>query len=81
VKQFFLSLPSDSEEVELLLKGDVICRIIGPKQLTQDQREALFARGRELVRIARERNRGVPAKVIEREVKQAVDDVRRQKRQ
>lgn len=36
----------------------------------------LVARGRELVRQARERNRDVPADVIERDVERAVDEVR-----
>jgi hypothetical protein len=81
VKQFFLSLPSDPEGVELVLRGDVVCRIVGPTQLTEIQKQALFARGRELVRRARERNRGVAADVLEREVGQAVDEVRRRKRQ
>lgn len=80
VKQFFLSLPSDPEGVELVLEGDVFCRIIGPQELPQQTKEALFARGRELVRLARERNKGTSAKQIEREVNQAVGEVRRRNR-
>ena len=81
VKQFFRSLPSDPEGLELVLGGDVVCKIVGPQELTQPQKEALFARGRELVRLARDRNKGVSAREIERDVQQAVDEVRGRKRQ
>jgi hypothetical protein len=61
-------LPEGSE-VEVTLRNDAA------DVLSADQ-SALLARGRELVRRARERNEAVPAAVIEREVAQAVDEVR-----
>jgi hypothetical protein len=76
VKQFVRSLPIKSEGVDLELDGRVICKVVPPHE---EIKNALIERGRELVRRARERNRGVPASVIEREVRDAVDEVRRQK--
>lgn len=40
-------------------------------------RAALVARGRELIHRARERNYGVPADVIRREIEQEIEAVRR----
>jgi hypothetical protein len=54
----------------------VICKVVPPHEEIEN---ALIERGRELVRRARERNRGVPAQVIEREVRDAVETVRRRK--
>lgn len=80
VKEFLRTLPSDPEGVELELEGTVLYKLIAPQQLTEPEKRAIIDRGRELVRQARERNKGVPAKVIEREVRQAVDEVRRRQR-
>ena len=62
-------LPEGSE-VEVRVRGDAA------EGFSADQ-AALLARGRELVRRARDRNQNVPADVIEREVTQAVEEVRR----
>lgn len=77
VKQFVRSLPIKPEGVDLKLEGQVICKVTPP--LAEAEKLALIERGRELVRRARERNRGVPAQVIEREVREAVDEVRQRK--
>jgi hypothetical protein len=76
VRQFIRSLPIDPEGVELELDGQVICKVIGPNQLSDEERDAVLNRGWELIEKAHERNKGVPAKVIEREVRQAVKKVR-----
>jgi len=78
VQQFICSLPVDPEGVELTLQGEVLCKVIGPQQLTDDEKEAVLQEGWELIRQARLRNQGVPAKVIEQEVHEAVQQVRRQ---
>ncbi|HEX6985799.1 MAG TPA: hypothetical protein VF170_10490 [Planctomycetaceae bacterium] len=62
-----VSLPEGSE-VEVTLRPD-------RPELPAEQ-AALLARGRELVRRARERNRGVPADVLEHDVERAIDEVR-----
>lgn len=61
------SLP-EGAEVEVQLRTD-------PAALVPAQ-AVLLARGRELVRRARERNRDVPDAVIECEIERAVDEVR-----
>lgn len=77
VKQFVRSLPVNSEGIELELDGRVICKVVPPLQTTEKQ--ALIERGRELVRRAQQRNQGVPARVVEREVREAVEEVRQRK--
>jgi hypothetical protein len=81
VKQFVRKLPVQPDGVELRLNGQIVCKVIGPQQLTEAERDAVIERGRNLVRRARQRNQGVPAKVLEREVRQAVDEVRQRKTQ
>ena len=79
VKQFVRSLPIEADGVALELDGRVVCKVVPAFSETDTQR--LIARGRELVRRARERNRGVPARVIECEVQEAVKEVRRRSSQ
>lgn len=49
-------------------------------RMSETEKAALIARGRELVRQAQARIKGVPARVIEREVREAVETVRRRNR-
>lgn len=81
VKEFIRSLPIGSEGVTLEMDGETVCDVLPPNALLGDEKEALFARGREMMRRAQERNKGVPAAVIEREVRDAVDEVRRRGQQ
>jgi hypothetical protein len=76
IRDFVSALPFGPDGVELELNGHVICKIIPPSQLSDAEKEAIVEKGWELVCRARERNKGVPAKVIEREVRQAVNRVR-----
>jgi hypothetical protein len=80
VQEFIQKLPLQ-DGVELELGGRLICKVIGPHQLTEDEKKDLIERGREIVARARERNKGVSAKVIEREVRQAVNEVRQRQAQ
>ncbi len=80
VKKFLSALPIDPEGVTLELEGRVIGKIIPPDQLSEAERDAVLRDGLKLMRQSQERNKGVPAKVIEREVREAVDEVRRQAR-
>ena len=80
VKQFIRNLQIDTEGVELELEGKVVCEILPPCSISPAARAALIARGRELAKRARDRNKGVPAGTIEREVRQAVDEVRQRKK-
>jgi hypothetical protein len=79
VQKFVRALPLSDDGVELELDGTVLCKVVSPHVLTDAEQAALIERGRELVRRARKRNQGVPARAIEREVRQAVEEVRRRK--
>jgi hypothetical protein len=77
IKQFVRSLPIGLEGVALELQGRVICKVVPPVVKTDGL--ALIERGRELVRRARDRNRDVASREIEREVQAAIDEVRQRK--
>lgn len=79
VKEFVRGLPVGGHGIELELNGHVVCKIIPPSQLSEEEKAALIKRGRELIQRARERNKGVPAKVLALEARQAVDEVRRRR--
>ena len=76
VKDFFQSLPIQTQSVELESEGRVICTVTPPDSLSQPEKAVLLERGRELVRRSRDRNVGIPEEVIEREVRHAVEEVR-----
>ena len=80
VKRFVRSLPFDPEGVELELDGHVVCKVVAPNQLSESGKKAVLKAGWQQVRKTQERNRGVPAKVIQREIEKAVSDVRRKTR-
>jgi hypothetical protein len=76
IKEFVRSLPVEPEGVELELDGRVVCKVFAPHQLSDTERDAVLRRGWERIRMAGERNQDVPAKEIEREVQEAVNEVR-----
>jgi hypothetical protein len=78
VREFVKSLPIEQGSVELELNGAVVCTVSPP---TRMDRATLLERGREIVRRARERNRGKSEEEIEREVNDAVELVRQRHRQ
>jgi hypothetical protein len=78
VKQFIQSLPMESGAVELELDGHVVCRVMPPGLLPESEKAALLRCGRELVERSRQRNSDTPARVVEGEVRRAVQEVRRQ---
>jgi hypothetical protein len=79
VKKFVRSLPIGGEGVELELDGKVVCEVVAPRSISPAERASLIARAKVLAELARSRNKGVPARVIEREGQDAVDEVRRRK--
>lgn len=81
VKDFLRGLPLIPNGVELELAGKVIGRFMPPEELSDPEKSALLARGRELVQRARQRNQGVPARILERDIRKAVTEVRRRQRQ
>ena len=80
LQQFLRSLQVDAEGVELELNGRVLFKLIPPLQFSDAEKAAFLRECRELLRRARERNKGVPARVIEREVREAVKTVRSRQR-
>jgi hypothetical protein len=77
VRAFIQALPIQAEGLELESQGRVLCTVLPPGVLSEPDRAVVLERGRELVRRSRERNRGVPEQVLEQEVCQAVEEVRR----
>jgi hypothetical protein len=80
LQQFIRGLLHHPEVVEVETNGQVLLRILPAPQLSAERRTALLEQGRALVDRSRARNENVPAQTIEREVRQAVRLVRRQKR-
>jgi hypothetical protein len=66
--------------VELELDGKVVCEVIAPRSMSTVERTALIARVRQRAEKSREKNAGVPARTIERDVQQAIERVRRRKK-
>lgn len=79
VKQFVRGLPINNDGVELELDGKVVCEVLPPHTVSPAERAALVSRAREIGVRSRARNQGVPARVIEHDVQEAVDEVRRRK--
>ena len=78
IKQFVRGLPI-AEGLELELEGEVVCTVFPPHAISPDERAALVARARELLARSRERNKGTPARVLERKVQETLDEVRGRK--
>lgn len=76
VKRFLRSLAIDANGVEVELAGQVLCKIVPADQLSDAEKAANLADLRELLRRSRERSKGVPADVIERDIRAAVKSVR-----
>jgi hypothetical protein len=76
VKQFARTLRLHRQGLEVELNGRVLFRIVPPAQLSEVEKAALLQQGKQLVRRARARNRGVPTVTIAKEVRQAVQRVR-----
>jgi hypothetical protein len=76
VREFVRKLSGAPNGVELELAGKIIGKLLPPTTLAESDRAALIARGRELVKRARARNEGVSARIVRREIQQAVSEVR-----
>jgi hypothetical protein len=80
VKEFLRTLNVGNDGVELEIAGQVICKVIPALKFSEAEKAALLKERWEMIRKARQRNKSVPANVIEREVREAVDDVRKRKK-
>ncbi len=76
LKEFVRSLPSEHDGFELELDGRIVCKVLPPRQFSEAEKKALVEERWWLIQQAQARNKGVPARVIEREVRQAVEAVR-----
>jgi hypothetical protein len=79
VQQFIRGLLHHPDVIEFETNGQVLLRLLPAPQLSPEHRTSLLEEGRALVDRARTRNENVPARTIEREVRQAVRRVRRHK--
>lgn len=77
VRAFIQGLPIQAQGLELESQGRVLCTVLPPGVLSATEKAVVLERGRDLVRRSRERNRGVPEDVLQQEVCQAVEAVRR----
>lgn len=78
VQRFIQNLAAEGEGVDLEINGQVVCRLIPSAHLTDAEKERLVRDRWALMHRAQERNRNVATDVLEREVLEAVDEVRRQ---
>ena len=76
LKEFVRALPLQHEGIELELDGRIVCKIVPPLQFSEAEKKALVEERWQLIRQAQERNKGVPARIIEREIREAVEAVR-----
>lgn len=79
VKQFIRGLTIAAEGVELELDGKVICKIVPSAVFSDAEKTALVEERWRIIRRVQKRMTGLPPKVIEREIEEAVDEVRQRK--
>ena len=77
VKKFIRSLAIDANGVEVILDGNVVCKIIPPSQLTDVEKEARLSDVRRLLADARNHSKQVPAAEIEQHIRNAMKTVRK----
>ncbi len=80
VKRFVRSLRIQNNGVELELDGQVLCRVVPAADFTEVEKAVLIDRAKEMIRGARQRNAGIPSRILQRDVREAVDEVRRRQR-
>jgi hypothetical protein len=80
VRVFFEELVVGREGVELELDGNVLCKVIPPNQLTDTERDKLVKDALAFMKRSQERNKGVPSRVIQREIEEAINEVRNRNR-
>jgi hypothetical protein len=76
VQEFMRNLARKPEVIEIEDRGQLLLRILATPQSAEDQKPALLKEGRSLVRRARDRNKGMPARTLEKEIRVAVEAVR-----
>lgn len=79
VREFLRSLSIGPQGLNLVLDGQIICKVVPPLRLSEEEKRSLIERRRELMRQARERTKNVPAREMKRKFDAAINEVRRKK--
>ncbi len=79
VRKFLKSIARCADGVELEMNGELIGKLVSPFAFTEAEKKALIEQRWQLIRQAQKRNRRVPGRMIEREIREAVEQVRRGK--
>lgn len=79
VQQFMRELSIGNDGVEVELDGKVICRIVPSAAFSEAEKTALVEERWRIIQRVQNRTKGLPPKVIEREIEEAVDEVRQRK--
>ena len=80
IKRFIRNLAHGSEGAMLRLNGQPLLKVLPPYEMSDAEKKAFIEERKALMRKARERNKGVPIKVIDKEVEEAIDEVRGRKK-
>ena len=80
VKRFVRTLAKGAEGAMLRLNGQSLLKVLPPYEMSDAEKKALIEGRQDLMRKARERNKGVPMKVINKEIEEAIDEVRGRKK-
>lgn len=76
VRQFLQELGTLRSPVELVVEDTVVAKLIPPAELSEKEKQRILDKGWQAVQCARSRTRGIPASVIQKEVDEAVREVR-----
>ena len=77
IKRFVRRLPIASEGVELELNGKVVCKVVPSSVFADAEKRALVEERWKIIQRVQKRTKGLPPKVIERDIERAVDEVRK----
>jgi hypothetical protein len=77
VKKFIRSLAIDADGIEVIVAGNVVCKIVPPGQLGDAQKASQLEVVRQLLGDARANSKHVPGEVVERNIRSALKKTRR----
>jgi hypothetical protein len=77
VKKFIRSLAIDANGVEVILGGNVVCKIVPPGQFSDTEKDAKLGVVRQLLGEARANSKRMPATKVERNIRKALKTIRK----
>lgn len=80
IQDFVRSLPLEPDGVELELRGEVLCRVTRPTQLSDAQKQELLTKVRDRIRATHAANKDLRADEVAHAVGEAVQAVRGRRR-